>query len=304
METNKNTTPLSGRNDIGDINGGYAAQIKNVLRLLLAAAGALILGEILNIGYFMVMFRIIPQNEYTTNMIELFGFIFITIAVILFAKKIYKSSWYEIGFVRRGAAREFVIGIALGGAVFTACVIILFLFKGVKIENFNFTPVLLLQFIPLLLAWCVQSNAEEVLSRGFLFFAVSRKSNIYIGIIVSSGFFAAMHLGNEGMGILPILDLSLFGIFAALYMVKRGNIWAPSGFHAGWNCFQGNVFAFPVSGSDAGEAFIEVSTHGPDWLSGGAFGVEGSIVSILVQTVIILKFVYDIFFKNKGRLEF
>ncbi len=49
METNKNTTPLSGRNDIGDINGGYAAQIKNVLRLLLAAAGALILGG--NIEY-------------------------------------------------------------------------------------------------------------------------------------------------------------------------------------------------------------------------------------------------------------
>lgn len=75
-----------------------------------------------------------------------------------------------------------------------------------------------------------------------------------------------------------------------------------SGIHAAWNCFQGSVFSFYVSGIPIQESFIKVSTQGPDWLSGGKFGVEGSIFSVLVQSAVIAWLIYDLYIKNKYQL--
>ena len=119
-----------------------------------------------------------------------------------------------------------------------------------------------------------------------------------IGILVSSLFFTFLHLGNDAISLIPLLDLPLFAILASLVMLKTGNIWVISDIHAAWNCFQGNVFAFPVSGTQAGQAFIAVETSGPDWLSGGAFGVEGSVISLLIQAGMITWLVYKLYFTS------
>lgn len=63
--------------------------------------------------------------------------------------------------------------------------------------------------------------------------------------------------------------------------------------------FRENVFTFPVSGISVGNAFIHVTTHGPSFISGGKFGAEGSIISILVQVVLVLWLCYDLFVKEK-----
>lgn len=165
-------------------------------------------------------------------------------------------------------------------------------------KGFQFSLAIVMKFILLVLAWSIQSHAEEVIARGWLFTRVSRKNNILLGVISSSLFFAVLHLANDGIAVLPIIDLFLFGVFAALFMMKTGNIWAVSGFHAAWNCFQGNVFSFPVSGTDTGDAFIKVVSNPNSWLSGGEFGVEGSIVSVAVQLILIIWLYYDLFLKQ------
>lgn len=55
----------------------------------------------------------------------------------------------------------------------------------------------------------------------------------------------------------------------------------------------------PVSGTSVGNAFIHVTTHRPSYLSGGKFGVEGSIISIVVQMILIIWLYYDLFIKRK-----
>lgn len=87
------------------------------------------------------------------------------------------------------------------------------------------------------MVWSIQGNAEEVLTRSFLFAGISRKLNILAGIFISAVFFTVMHLGNDGINFLPLLDLFIFGVFAALVMIKTKNIFLISGFHAAWNCF-------------------------------------------------------------------
>lgn len=210
-----------------------------------------------------------------------------------------KIPWNTLGFRKTGALKEFFKGWAFGAIVLISCVVFMIIVGAVKIDKVTFNQNLILKFIPLLVAWLIQGNAEEVLTRSLLFAGISHKLNLLAGIIISAFFVTVMHLGNDGIDILPLLDLFVFGVFAALVMIKTKNILLISGFHAAWNCFQGNVFAFPVSGTNVGNAFIHVTTHGPRFLSGGNFGVEGSIISIFVQVVLVLWLFYDLFVKEK-----
>lgn len=233
-------------------------------------------------------------------LLQLFSFLFITLTVILWAKKVEKASWEAIRFVRKHALRDFLLGWLFGGLFLTDCVLVMALLGGVQITGFNFSLPLLLQFLPLTLAWSIQGHAEEVLTRGWLFGSVAARYSIPIGVLVSSLTFALLHAGNDGLSIIPLLDLVLFGVLAALYYLKSGSIWGISGAHAAWNCFQGNFFGFRVSGTDVGTAFIDVKQTGPEWLNGGAFGVEGSLVSVIAQILIILWLTYDLFYKKRN----
>ncbi len=181
----------------------------------------------------------------------------------------------------------------------TTCTLIMWGLGAIEFTSIQFSTKLVGEFIILILAWSIQGTTEEILTRGWMFSSLSARHNIPIGIIVSSLFFTFLHLGNNAISLIPILDLTLFAVLACLIMLKTGNIWVIGGLHAAWNCFQGNVFAFSVSGTDAGQAFIQIGITGPEWLSGGKFGVEGSVISLLVQGIMICWLVYDLYFKPK-----
>ena len=255
----------------------------------------LIIGEITGL----TLLGSLPLPPDWTLFFELANFLFITLAIIVWAVFIEKCPLEGIGLAKKHAFRDFLLGWFFGGAFLTICVLLMVLFGGVQITGFHFSSTNILQFIPLLLAWSIQGHAEEILARGFLFSSVAVKNSIPVGIVVSSIFFSLIHLGNDGLSLIPILDLTLFGILAALYYLKTGSIWGISGAHAAWNCFQGNVFGFPVSGTDAGTAFISVKQQGPDWLSGGVFGVEGSLISVTAQALVIAWLSYDLFLRKK-----
>lgn len=271
----------------------YAAILFLIAKLVLFSS------EIFILGYANLVLNILPSSSYIINLVELSSFIFITFLVIFFSRKILKISWNTLGFIKTGALKEFLKGWGFGAIVLISCVALMIIAGAVRVDKITFNQNLILEFIPLLVVWSIQGNAEEVLTRSFLFAGISRKLNILAGIFISAVFFTVMHLGNDGINFLPLLDLFIFGVFAALVMIKTKNIFLISGFHAAWNCFQGNVFAFPVSGTSVGNAFIHVTTHGPSFLSGGRFGVEGSIISILVQSVLVLWLCYDLFVKEK-----
>ena len=261
----------------------------------------LTIGEIAGLIFLMplTLSFLLPLDPFSTLVLNLFNFAFIALAVILWARFVEKSPLMGLGFTRKHAFRDFLIGWGLGGAMLTLCVLIMMVLGVVTISDFQFSSEQFLQFFILILAWSVQGTTEEILTRGWMLPSIANKNNIPVAILVSSLFFTAIHIGNNGISILPLIDLLLFAILACLLMLKTGNIWVISGWHAAWNCFQGNVFNFPVSGTETGQGFIQVYTQGPEWLSGGQFGVEGSIVSILVQLLIICWLTYDLYFKHK-----
>ncbi|NQK45731.1 CPBP family intramembrane metalloprotease [Streptococcus suis] len=274
------------------------------LNFILSPITALVLMAVAEtVGYFsfMPLFFIFIDNAFVTLSLELFAFAFISLTIILWARFVEKSSWLGLGMTKKGAFKDFMLGWGIGAAMLITCVLLMWGFGAIRISSIQFSPQLFGEFLVLVLAWSVQGTTEELLSRGWMFSSLAAKHNIPVGALVSSLFFTFLHLGNDGISLIPLLDLTLFAILACLVMLKTGNLWVISGIHAAWNCFQGNVFAFPVSGTQAGQAFIAVETYGPDWLSGGAFGVEGSVISLIVQGLMIAWLIYDLYFQTQDK---
>ncbi|HEL1703023.1 TPA: CPBP family intramembrane metalloprotease [Streptococcus suis] len=271
------------------------------LNFILSPITALVLMAVAEtVGYFafMPLFFIFIDNAFVTLSLELLAFAFISLAIILWARFVEKSPWLGLGIRKKGALKDFLLGWGIGAAMLTTCVLLMWGFGAIQVTSFQFSANLVGEFLILVLAWSIQGTTEELLTRGWMFSSLAAKHNIPVGILVSSLFFTFLHLGNDGISLIPLLDLTLFAILACLVMLKTGNLWVISGIHAAWNCFQGNVFAFPVSGTQAGQAFIAVETSGPDWLSGGAFGVEGSVISLLIQAGMITWLVYELYFTS------
>ncbi|WP_292683685.1 CPBP family intramembrane glutamic endopeptidase [Novosphingobium sp.] len=127
---------------------------------------------------------------------------------------------------------------------------------------------------------------EEVLFRGVLFRHIEAMLGSWAALAITSALFGAAHLGNP--------DASLFAAFAiaveagillgAAWMLTR-RLWLAVGIHAAWNFTQGWVFSIPVSGGEAPLGLLITRREGPDWLTGGGFGLEASVVAMIAATL-------------------
>jgi len=127
------------------------------------------------------------------------------------------------------------------------------------------------------------SVLEELLIRGVIFRIAEQAWGSRRALVGSTVLFVVAHLPGEIslMGVLVTATASL--AFTAAYQLSR-RLWLPMGMHFAWNYLFSAVFSVPVSGHEA-EGWLHGSMSGPEWLSGGVYGVEASAVALLVWTV-------------------
>ena len=155
-----------------------------------------------------------------------------------------------------------------------------------KVSGLSALPTILV----MLVGWLIQGGAEEVLTRGFILPKITYRYNLFLGVFISSILFSLLHLANPGIGWIPIMNLSLFGLFAALYALYEESILGVCGLHSAWNFFQGNVYGFLVSGTPAkGGSLMGISPNEKTLLNGGDFGPEGGLIvsGILILAIIV-----------------
>ncbi|MGQ7105113.1 CPBP family intramembrane glutamic endopeptidase [Bacillus cereus group sp. Bce041] len=211
------------------------------------------------------------------------GAIFILFIWVRFVEK---RPFSSIGFWKEKWMRKYLKGALIGFVFISTPVILLLLMGSVKLQVQHITSTVIVGIVGSLVAFLIQGATEEIIVRGWLFPVLSVRSRIWVGIVVTSFLFGFLHLLNPGITILSISNIILVGVFAAFYVLKDSSLWGICAWHSIWNWAQYNVYGFAVSGMTIySTPLFKPATNGPEFLHGGSFGIEGSIITTIMLTI-------------------
>ena len=177
-----------------------------------------------------------------------------------------------------GAPRETAAGIVVGAACLTLTVVLVAGLGFYHVESVGAWTALLTAFG----IAATSSYIEEIVFRGVLFRIVEEWLGTWFAFAISVGFFGFAHLSNPNASLYgaAVIGIEAGVLLGAAYIVTR-RLWLAIGIHFGWNFMQAGVFGPNLSGHEVG-SLLESRLSGPDLLSGGALGVEGSLFAVLV----------------------
>ena len=180
-----------------------------------------------------------------------------------------------------GALVDTGLGIGVGAAIFTTVVGVAAVAGVYRIVGSGGWS----DFIEIVMATGIVAGfIEEVIFRGILFRWIEEFAGSLVALIISSLAFGLLHWGNENATLFSSLAIAVEAgiLLGAAYMLTR-SLWLAIGIHAGWNVTQGFIWGVPVSGYEF-EGLVQGQLYGPSWLSGGAFGLEASVIALVVAT--------------------
>ena len=127
---------------------------------------------------------------------------------------------------------------------------------------------------------------EETLFRGVLLRQIEKLTGTWIALALTSLLFGFLHMMNPNSSFVAGAALSMEAgiLLGGAYILTR-RLWLAIGIHAAWNFTQGWVFSLTVSGTGKPNGLLESSRHGPEWLTGGEFGLEASVAAMVVATL-------------------
>ena len=194
----------------------------------------------------------------------------------------------------KGWLRNFFLGSVLGAASLFLAALLTTLTRGIR---FSFDPAgarLIGQtLIVSTLIFLFAAAAEEVLFRGYPLQTTARANLAWLGVVLTSAPFAAAHLKNPNVAAgFTFINTALAGLWLAVAYLRTRSLWLPFGLHWAWNWAQASVLGLPVSGvvRFAPAPLLKAVNIGPDWLTGGAYGIEGGAactIALLISTLII-----------------
>ncbi|MBS7530222.1 CPBP family intramembrane metalloprotease [Hazenella sp. IB182353] len=259
-----------------------------------------ILAIFLIFSFFMMSeFVVILLNEWVSpifyeNMLVYFLSSFISLMIILFVwvRFIERRSLVTLGLANERILFLYGKGVLIGFLYLSICVLILWSFGYLDL-SFSLSQPGVFLILPLFV-FMIQAATEEILVRGWLFPVLAKRMPILVGAVISSLFFVVAHVLNPNFTWISALNIFLFGMYAVAYTLKEGGIWGICGWHMVWNFAQIALFGIPVSGiTPFFDSVLFASVEGPDYMSGGNFGVEGSIVlSIVLGIATLYQWIY------------
>ena len=187
-----------------------------------------------------------------------------------------------------------MIGSALGAASLLLAALLTALIRGIR---FSFdtaaAPVIGQTLLGSLLIFLVAGAGEELLFRGYPLQTLTRARLAWLGALLTSVPFAAAHLRNpNAVAGFTFINTALAGVWFAVAYLRTRSLWLPFGLHWAWNWTQGALLGLPVSGIEriAPAPLLKAVNAGPDWLTGGAYGIEGGAactIALVISTVVI-----------------
>lgn len=289
----RNINPFNNQKEIP--KGLYV--VKKLLAFLSVQIIGSVIGEILVIALLNVLGYDPLNGDVPAGnsglFLKCYGFAVFFISTLVYCKLVEKRNPKSLGFNKK--AYDYVVGgivavLLLGSVVAVCCA------TGVMKFNSFTTKADGLYLAVLFGGFIIQSLAEEVMARGFLLPSLSEKTSLPLAVFVSSTAFAIPHLATvleseTPFAVVGIINLYLVSAVFSLLFVLRSNIYIVSGLHCVWNFVLYGVLGLSVSGSESNEnALLNFNVNSQNILSGGAYGLEASVITtaVLAITAIVL----------------
>ena len=261
-----------------------------ILVMLFATFMMIICGQIMG-GLVEVPFTHLIQNDstgYWSTFFMYFGFIgtwIVFVVEFLIVKKdrpILKTLWTA---PKGNNIKYLGLGFLIGFVLNIICAIVAVLNKDISLhyDSFNFIKLLLL-----FIAVFIQSSAEEMVCRGFIFQRLRRGyRHPAVAIILNSLLFTSMHLFNPGASVISMTAVLAAGLLFSLMVYYMDSIWCAMAAHTAWNFTQNLILGLPNSGmvSPVSVFKLDAATAKSSFAYSVEFGLEGSITAITVMII-------------------
>jgi membrane protease YdiL (CAAX protease family) len=213
-----------------------------------------------------------------------------TIAVYIARRFLDRKSFVSFGFSSaRSGSLDLLFGFALSGAMAGLVLwlmVVLGYVTNIQLQWLGLSSATLL--VAALLPNLLIGYWEELVFRGYLLQNMRDGMGLKIAVVVSCVLYGLVHSANPNATALSTAIIVLFGFLRIYAYLATGLLWLSIGMHTGWNYFQSTVFGFAASGHAENETLFTHDTSAADWLSGGAFGPEGSVLIIPVLLLALL----------------
>ncbi len=196
-------------------------------------------------------------------------------AYLILVKLVERRALVELA--PRSLLPQGLLGALCGLLLFSAVVAVLWLAGSYQVSAFQpHAPWL----GALLVVGLGAGIGEEIVFRGVLFRIVEEGLGTWWALGISALLFGAIHLANPGATLWSSAAIAIEAglLFGMVYHVTR-SLPVCMGLHAAWNFAQGTIYGIPVSGTPA-DGWLVSTRSGPDWLTGGAFGAEASVIAL------------------------
>lgn len=213
----------------------------------------------------------------------------VLVPAVLFTRYVDNQPISMLGLSIKGRGRDMIYGILLAIVIYIIGFGISLALGAVEVISVSFDfNILLVSLIFFLIAAFV----EEVMIRGYILGRLLLKVNKFVALTVSSLIFALLHIFNPNMGVLAMINLFLAGMLFGVYCLYVRNLWFPTFLHAFWNWIQGPVLGYEVSGTELFPPAIDLNLIASNFITGGKFGFEGSILCTIILIAVILLMVF------------
>jgi len=239
-----------------------------------------------------------PLPDYLQAISQAGGELFLFLVLLLLAWIMSRIERRKVGAyglpLQRSALSSFVRGYFFWGFLPLAFLLLVlrvthaFYFGNVTALNATILGWGLLWFAVFLLVGLF----EEYMLRGYFLYTLADGIGFWPAAIIQAILFAGVHLGNAGETKIGIVTAGFFALFAAAPLWRTGNLWLAVGAHAGWDWGQTYFFGVSDSGFQApGHLLNPHVAQGPDWLTGGTVGPEGSAMTLILWGLLTVLFV-------------
>ena len=208
-----------------------------------------------------------------------------TVATVLvtwaFCRFVDRTSLTELGPRRdAGWLRDLLGGMLVGAALMTGVVLVEIGLGGYRVDGVGVTGRAVASIVMGLVLYSLVAFGEELASRGYVLGTLAEQWGWRWAALASSLVFALLHAGNPGSDVWAVLGVFFAGVMLAVAYVRTRRLWLPIGVHWTWNLFQGPIYGFRVSGTEA-SGLLTLTPVGPGILTGGPFGPEASAVGVV-----------------------